>query len=274
MRSQYCIKNWRVNLISHRVYVSSMGILRPSDIIHAGNNYEGYFISMLVFAEACEVCKDVILVFEEANHFCKLLEEFKSSFIDTLRHLNQLTRNQLLSMMLVVTDFLLEHLAIANSYRKILEFESSSTSDMSPFSHDGHFTRSNFTVGKVGILLAQFKTFDLFWDDGFIVDVDNIVGARKLLRLKGVVQDLKLDIRNCDAEGEGLLNNLVGADYVQKEKKFPVALVIQMCCRCATLDGDIDIILFFYAKEVEGGEAMSPQLLDGDKILVLFAMFI
>ncbi|MCO5558686.1 hypothetical protein L7F22_012272 [Adiantum nelumboides] len=112
--------------------------------------------------------------------------------------------------------------------------------------------------------------------DGFIVDGANGVGARKLLKLQGVVQDLKLDIRNCGAEGEGLLNELVGADYVQKEKKFPSGFghPSELLKRCASLDGDADRIVFFYGKEVEGGEAMSPQLLDGDKILALFAMFI
>ncbi|MCO5569404.1 hypothetical protein L7F22_023116 [Adiantum nelumboides] len=149
--------------------MSSMGILRPPDV-HAGNDYEGYFISMLVSAEAREVFKDVILVFDEPNHFCSVPKEFKNNFIDTLRHLKQMTGSRLLSLMFMGTNFLLEHLYIANSYRKILEFKSSSGSKMSPFSHDGKFTTSKFTVGKMGILLAQYKTF-------FGVHVEDAIAA-------------------------------------------------------------------------------------------------
>lgn len=57
--------------------------------------------------------------------------------------------------------------------------------------------------------------------DGFIVDGANGVGASKLLELQGLAQELKLDVRNCGTEGEGILNELVGADFVQKERKFP-----------------------------------------------------
>ncbi|MCO5557284.1 hypothetical protein L7F22_010845 [Adiantum nelumboides] len=107
--------------------------------------------------------------------------------------------------------------------------------------------------------------------DGFIVDGANGVGARKLLRLQDVVQDLKLDIRICDAGGEGRLNELVGAEYVQKEKNCSQRL---WSSKFVILDGDADRKVLFYGKEAEGGEAMSPQLLDGDKILAFFAMFL
>ncbi|KAI5062150.1 hypothetical protein GOP47_0022689 [Adiantum capillus-veneris] len=112
--------------------------------------------------------------------------------------------------------------------------------------------------------------------DGFIVDGANGVGASKLSRLQGIVKDLKLDIRNSGGEAEGLLNELVGADYVQKERKFPrhFGHLSELAKRCASLDGDADRIVFFYGEQAEGADAMNLRLLDGDKILTLFAMFI
>lgn len=112
--------------------------------------------------------------------------------------------------------------------------------------------------------------------DGFIVDGANGVGASKLSKLQRLVQNLKLDIRNSGTEGEGLLNELVGADYVQKERKFPQGFghSSDLAKRCASLDGDADRIVFFYGEQVEGTHKMNLQLLDGDKILTLFAMFI
>lgn len=112
--------------------------------------------------------------------------------------------------------------------------------------------------------------------DGFIVDGANGVGASKLLELQCLVQELKLDIRNRGTEGEGLLNELVGADFVQKERKFPCGFghSRELGRRCASLDGDADRIVFFYGEQAEGAQAESLQLLDGDKILTLFAVFI
>ena len=60
-----------------------------------------------------------------------------------------------------------------------------------------------------------------FSETRFIVDGANGVGASKLSQLQKFIPELKLDIRNSGMEGDGLLNDLVGADFVQKERAFP-----------------------------------------------------
>lgn len=111
---------------------------------------------------------------------------------------------------------------------------------------------------------------------GLIVDGANGVGASKLLQLQNLTPDLCLDIRNSGQEGEGVLNEHVGADFVQKEKAFPRGFgnLSELGRRCASLDGDADRIVFFYSKQSEGGAVERLHLLDGDKILTLFAIFI
>lgn len=112
--------------------------------------------------------------------------------------------------------------------------------------------------------------------NGFIVDGANGVGASKLSQLQSLIQDLKLDIRNSVIEGEGVLNDFVGADFVQKERVFPRGFgnPNDLARRCASLDGDADRIVFFYGEQSEGRASQSLRLLDGDKILTLFAIFI
>jgi hypothetical protein len=39
--------------------------------------------------------------------------------------------------------------------------------------------------------------------------------------LQKFIPELKLEIRNSGMEDSGLLNDLVGADFVQKERAFP-----------------------------------------------------
>jgi len=53
------------------------------------------------------------------------------------------------------------------------------------------------------------------------VDAANGVGASKLLLLQKITRSLRLQVRNSGLEGEGLLNDGVGADFVQKEKIPP-----------------------------------------------------
>lgn len=53
------------------------------------------------------------------------------------------------------------------------------------------------------------------------MDAANGVGAEKLLQLLKITPSLRLQVRNSGFEGEGLLNDGVGADFVQKEKIPP-----------------------------------------------------
>ena len=57
-------------------------------------------------------------------------------------------------------------------------------------------------------------------DDKLIVDGANGVGGEKLAGLKKMFNSLVIDVRNSGKEG-GVLNEGVGADYVQKEKVVP-----------------------------------------------------
>lgn len=62
---------------------------------------------------------------------------------------------------------------------------------------------------------------DMIECEDLIVDAANGVGASKLAQLQKLTPSLKLTIRNKGEEGEGLLNDGVGADFVQKEKVPP-----------------------------------------------------
>ncbi|XP_024986965.1 phosphoacetylglucosamine mutase [Cynara cardunculus var. scolymus] len=103
-----------------------------------------------------------------------------------------------------------------------------------------------------------------------IVDCANGVGGEKLQVLKEKLNGLHLEIRN---SGEsGILNEGVGADYVQKEKVAPEGFgPADVGIRCASLDGDADRLVYFTV--IPNGNN-KIELVDGDKILSLFALFI
>ncbi|KAG5524003.1 hypothetical protein RHGRI_030867 [Rhododendron griersonianum] len=106
--------------------------------------------------------------------------------------------------------------------------------------------------------------------DKLIVDGANGVGGEKLQVLKKVLHDLDIQIRNSGKEG--VLNEEVGADYVQKEKVVPRGFApADADMRCASLDGDADWLVYFSAIQSSNNRIL---LVDGDKILSLFALFI
>ncbi|KAH7438381.1 hypothetical protein KP509_04G012400 [Ceratopteris richardii] len=92
-----------------------------------------------------------------------------------------------------------------------------------------------------------------------IVDGANGVGAMKLSGLQAIIPNVQLNVRNCGSEG-GILNELVGADYVQKERKFP-----------QNFGHASDLTKIQKSEDAEG---ITLRLLDGDKILTLLAIFI
>ncbi|XP_071706441.1 phosphoacetylglucosamine mutase-like [Rutidosis leptorrhynchoides] len=103
-----------------------------------------------------------------------------------------------------------------------------------------------------------------------IVDCSNGVGGEKLQVIKEMLKWVDLDIRNTGKEG--ILNEGVGADYVQKEKVAPREFgPSDVGIRCASLDGDADRLVYF-AIIPNGNNKIN--LVDGDKILSLFALFI
>ncbi|CAI5505541.1 unnamed protein product [Closterium sp. Naga37s-1] len=137
-----------------------------------------------------------------------------------------------------------------------------------------------------------------------LVDAANGVGAPKLQRLVEEVRGragvaLAVAVRNTGGEGEGELNEGVGADYVQKEQRAPRGFGGEedMAHRCVSLDGDADRLVYFFhsppspttttattASQPSSSPApsLAPpasapptfHLLDGDKIAALFTSFL
>ncbi|XP_073278529.1 phosphoacetylglucosamine mutase-like isoform X1 [Primulina huaijiensis] len=101
-----------------------------------------------------------------------------------------------------------------------------------------------------------------------IVDCADGVGGEEIEKLKTRLSDLKIEARNT---GVGVLNEGVGADFVQKEKIVPRGFgPSDFGARCASLDGDADRLVYFYVLS----NSNKIHLVDGDKILTLFALFI
>ncbi|KAL7111275.1 hypothetical protein ACP275_05G078300 [Erythranthe tilingii] len=105
-------------------------------------------------------------------------------------------------------------------------------------------------------------------NDKLIVDGADGVGGEKLEKLKSSLKYLTIDVRNY---GDGVLNEGVGADYVQKEKVVPRGFgPSDAGIRCASLDGDADRLVYFSVLS----NSNKIDLVDGDKILSLFALFL
>ncbi|CAN4127774.1 unnamed protein product [Withania somnifera] len=104
-------------------------------------------------------------------------------------------------------------------------------------------------------------------DNTLVVDGADGVGGEKLEHFKKMLTGLCIEVRNW---GDGMLNEGVGADYVQKEKVAPRGFSpADAGLRCASLDGDADRLVYFSIRENN-----KIELVDGDKILSLFALFI
>ncbi|KAL4272672.1 hypothetical protein GQ457_13G004220 [Hibiscus cannabinus] len=108
-------------------------------------------------------------------------------------------------------------------------------------------------------------------DNTVVVDGADGVGGEKLEVLKNMLTGLVIEVRNTGKDG-GLLNDGVGADYVQKEKVVPRGFGSNdVGIRCASFDGDADRLVYF---TVPTNSSSKIDLVDGDKILSLFAVFI
>ncbi|CAM8992369.1 unnamed protein product [Rhodiola kirilowii] len=107
--------------------------------------------------------------------------------------------------------------------------------------------------------------------DKLIVDGANGVGGVKLEAFGALFDALPIELRNSGKDG-GVLNEGVGADYVQKEKVVPSGFSGEdVGKRCASVDGDADRLVYFF---LPSKSSKKITLVDGDKILSLFAMFI
>eukprot|EP00249_Psilotum_nudum_P022881 c28675_g1_i2 orf=97-1878(+) len=107
-----------------------------------------------------------------------------------------------------------------------------------------------------------------------IVDGSHGVGASKLFQLQKSITDLQLEIRNCPQDG--VLNDHVGADFVQKGRTGPHGFdcIKDSGRRCVSFDGDADRLVYFYFSRIDGMDKHIMHLLDGDKIMALFALFL
>ncbi|CAM6128767.1 unnamed protein product [Calypogeia fissa] len=113
-------------------------------------------------------------------------------------------------------------------------------------------------------------------DPVVVVDGANGVGASKLFQLQEKLETLKMEIRNTGQDGKSMLNFCVGADYVQKEKVLPQSFhkTEDAERRCVSIDGDADRLVYFYYGCKPKESTSRLHLLDGDKIMALFATFI
>ncbi|XP_052725729.1 phosphoacetylglucosamine mutase isoform X2 [Vigna angularis] len=120
------------------------------------------------------------------------------------------------------------------------------------------------------LIPAEKRKFDGL-NNKVIVDGSNGVGGVKLKVLGSLLSALVIEVRNSSEDG-GVLNDGVGADYVQKEKVAPHGFGSKdVGIRCASLDGDADRLVYFIVPPESSGRI---DLVDGDKILSLFAVFI
>lgn len=100
------------------------------------------------------------------------------------------------------------------------------------------------------------------------IDCANGVGALRLEEMIDSLYNMGLDVILYNT-GNGKLNDKCGADYVEKELKFPANMEnIEDYDRCCSIDGDADRIVYF--TKVEG----KLELLNGDKIACLLAHYI
>lgn len=103
--------------------------------------------------------------------------------------------------------------------------------------------------------------------DTLHVDCANGVGTLRLVEMKESLHKVGLELVLYNT-GDGRLNHMCGADYVEKEVKFPCNMEnIPEYARCCSIDGDADRIVYFTKKNDQ------MELLNGDKIACLFAQF-
>lgn len=105
-----------------------------------------------------------------------------------------------------------------------------------------------------------------------VVDCANGVGALAAEKLSKYLGDsLPLILENTAVYAPGELNHMCGADYVKTMQRLPPSFVdkLRPGQRACSYDGDADRLMYFYLDE-----RGYFQMLDGDKIAALVAIFI
>ncbi|KAF1983680.1 Phosphoacetylglucosamine mutase [Aulographum hederae CBS 113979] len=102
------------------------------------------------------------------------------------------------------------------------------------------------------------------------VDCANGVGGPKLHELvKHLDGIIDIKIVNDDVLKPETLNSQCGADFVKTQQRAPPSSKVGPNDRCASLDGDADRIIFYFADKDN-----TFRLLDGDRIATLAASFL
>lgn len=110
--------------------------------------------------------------------------------------------------------------------------------------------------------------------DALVLDCANGVGGDVFKKIYDLVKksghglsQWRVSIRNAFDAG---LNDHVGAEYVQKTKSLPRSFARDddKGKKLASFDGDADRVVYYYLN------SKGFHLLDGDKIIALFALFI
>uniref|UniRef100_A0A8D8MG93 Phosphoacetylglucosamine mutase n=1 Tax=Cacopsylla melanoneura TaxID=428564 RepID=A0A8D8MG93_9HEMI len=102
-------------------------------------------------------------------------------------------------------------------------------------------------------------------------DGANGVGGLKIGNLQTVVKsDLNIEVFNADVTTLGKLNFQCGADFVKTRKTVPSGVPLSSSqSKYLSVDGDADRIIYWYPTSDN-----NVNLLDGDRIAVLLAMYI
>ncbi|KAI5697030.1 hypothetical protein M8J75_003983 [Diaphorina citri] len=102
-------------------------------------------------------------------------------------------------------------------------------------------------------------------------DGANGVGGVKIKELQKIIESkLKIEVYNQDVTTQGKLNFQCGADFAKTKKIVPTGVNIKnLNNKYLSVDGDADRIIYWYPNEDN-----TIHLLDGDRIAVLFAMYI
>lgn len=113
------------------------------------------------------------------------------------------------------------------------------------------------------------KDKKFYTSNNLIVDCANGVGHKTMQYLCNDERFNKCIQMRCINTDDGILNHLCGADFVKTKQQAPLnANESSTNVRYAALDGDADRLVYFYLDNKQ------LRLLDGDKIMALYAMYI
>lgn len=112
---------------------------------------------------------------------------------------------------------------------------------------------------------------DALYEPKLVIDCANGVGYVTMQNLSNEPRFSKRLHAKLINTGEGILNKSCGADYVKTKLLAPIEAT-ETNRRYAALDGDADRVVYFYIDSIDN--QLKLHLLDGDKIMALFALFL